>query len=90
MTENSDPLNPPDLGPDDDGREMCFSQGKPCVYQSETDPNKIITEWPNGVVEELDLTTEIVIRTWPDKTTETFPRNSPENARYPHIAETRK
>ena len=90
MTESNARLSAPDLRPDDDGREMCFSQGKPCVYESETDPNKIITEWPNGVVEELDLTTEMVIRTWPDTTTETFPRDSPENARYPHVAETRK
>ena len=71
--------------PAEDGREMCFSQGKPCVYQSETDEDTIITEWPNGVVERLDGSTNMVTRTWPDGTTETFPGDSIQNRTYPHV-----
>ena len=73
------------LRPDEDGREMCFSQGKPCVYESETDENTIITEWPNGVVERLDGSTNIVTRTWPDGSSETFSADSVQNRTYPHV-----
>ncbi|MCY4509670.1 MAG: hypothetical protein OXG35_22300 [Acidobacteria bacterium] len=69
---------------DGDSRELCFSQGKPCVRQSESDPNTIVTEWPNGVVEDLDLRSMTVTRRWPDGATETFPEDSLENERYPH------
>ena len=83
---------PPRVAPsmlraDEDGREMCFSQGKPCVYESESDPNVIITEWPNGVIEKLNVPSMTVTRTWPNGSTETFPENSAENERYPHIPE---
>ena len=64
---------------------MCFSQGKPCIYESETDENTIITEWPNGVVEHMDIPTSTVTRTWPNGSTETFPAGSPEDRRYPHL-----
>ncbi len=30
---------------------MCFRQGVPCVYQAESDPGVIVTEWPNGVID---------------------------------------
>ena len=70
---------------DEDGREMCFRQGKPCVYQSETDENTIITEWPNGVVEHMNIRTKTVTRTWPNGSTETFPTGSPEDREYPHL-----
>ncbi len=73
------------LRPEEDGREMCFGQGKPCVYESETDENTIITEWPNGVVERLDGSTNMVTRTWPDGTTETFSGDSSQNKTYPHV-----
>ena len=73
------------LRPDEDGREMCFSQGKPCVYESETDENTIITEWPNGVVERLDGSTNMVTRTWPDGSTERFSADSVQNKTYPHV-----
>ncbi len=78
-------LAPSRLRPDDDGREMCFSQGKPCVYESETDENTIITEWPNGVIEHMDVRTRMVTRTWPDGETDTFSASSPENRRYPYV-----
>lgn len=73
------------LRPEEDGREMCFSQGKPCVYESETDENTIITEWPNGVIEHMDMRTRTVIRTWPDGSTDTFAAGSAEDRRYPHV-----
>ncbi len=28
----------------EDSRRMCFSQGKPCVYQPPGEPNWIVTE----------------------------------------------
>lgn len=73
------------LRPEQDGREMCFSQGKPCVYQSEADENAIITEWPNGVVERMDTRTNTVQRTWPDGSIETFAAGSRRDATYPHV-----
>ena len=50
----------------EDNRDICFEQGKPCVYQDEDQPDHIITEWPNGVVDTKDLATGNVIRVWPD------------------------
>ena len=32
-------------------REMCFQQGKACVYEPEDEAGVILTEWPNGVVD---------------------------------------
>ena len=50
----------------EDNRDICFEQGKPCVYQDEDQPDHIITEWPNGVVDTKDLVTGNVVREWPD------------------------
>ena len=52
-------------------REICFSQGKPCVYQPEDNPEVIRTEWPNGTVDEVDFARNTRRRRWPDGTTET-------------------
>ena len=52
-------------------REICFSQGKPCVYQPEDDPEVIRTEWPNGTVDEVDFARNTRKRRWPDGATET-------------------
>ena len=55
------------------------------MYESETDENTIITEWPNGVVERLDGSTNMVTRTWPDGSTERFSADSVQNKTYPHV-----
>ena len=71
--------------PDIDSREVCFSQGKPCIYESETDPKFLVTEWPNGVIQHEDTLTQTVVRSWPDGRKETFTAGSTEDRRYPHI-----
>ena len=53
---------------------MCFQQGKPCVYQSEDRPGTILTEWPNGVVDEVRVGGDTRTRRWPDGGVETTPR----------------
>ena len=73
------------LLPERDSREMCFKQGKACVYQSETDERIIITEWPNGVVKRHNTETKLVTRSWPDGYEETYPEGSPRDRMYPHI-----
>ena len=52
-------------------REICFSQGKPCVYRPEDKPDVVRTEWPNGTVDEVDFTRNARMRRWPDGATET-------------------
>ena len=54
----------------EDNREICFEQGKPCIYQDEDHPDHIITEWPNGVMDTKDLVTATTVRRWPDGQTE--------------------
>ena len=44
---------------------MCFSQGKACVYMSD-DHSRIVTEWPNGGVDELVVADKSRTRKWPD------------------------
>ena len=73
------------LRPDVDSRELCFSQGKPCIYESETDPNILVAEWPNGVIQHKNIPTQTVVRFWPDGRKETFAAGSAEDRRYPHI-----
>ena len=75
----------PALRSDTDSREMCFEQGKPCIYESETNQNVVICEWPNGVVEERDTGTDTVTRFWPDGSKDSFHADSPQNKIYPHI-----
>ena len=55
----------------EDNREMCFEQGKACVYEAEDDPETIVTEWPNGVTERSCTRTGTKTRTWPDGLVET-------------------
>ena len=77
-TPAADAVEPPD-------REMCFKQGKVCVYLSADDENVIICEWPNGVVEHCNLRTDRVTRTWPDGKQDVFASGSAEDRRYPHV-----
>ncbi len=61
----------------EDNREICFEQGKPCVYAPDDEPGIIMTEWPNGVIDRWCLETNTETRHWPDGTTETVPGNTP-------------
>lgn len=49
-----------------DSREMCFSQGKAFVYMPSDDHSRVITEWPNGIIEEYVIADESITRKWPD------------------------
>ena len=55
----------------EDNREICFEQGKPCIYQDEDNAEHIITEWPNGVVDTKDLVNATTVRRWPNGESET-------------------
>ncbi len=61
----------------EDNREICFEQGKPCVYAPDDEPGIIMTEWPNSVIDRWCLETNTETRHWPDGTTETVPGNTP-------------
>ena len=58
-------------------REICFEQGKPCVYEPEDEPGTIVTEWPNAVIDRRCPETDTRTRQWPDGTTETVPAERP-------------
>ena len=66
----------------EDKREMCFEQGKPCVYEPEERPGTILTEWPNGTVDAHDLEARTRTRKWPDGREETASDDEPVG--YPH------
>ena len=59
-----------------DGVKMCHAQGKPAIYLLDSVDKVIRTEWPNGVVDDLTLATDQVVRTWPDGKQESFESNS--------------
>ena len=67
----------------EDAREMCFAQGKSCVYASDED-RFIISETPAGVMDRHELATGQVTRVWPDGTEETFPADNPKHHEYRH------
>lgn len=48
----------------EDNREICFEQGKPCVYEPEAEPGVVVAEWPNGTRDRLDLEAQSETRTW--------------------------
>ena len=66
----------------EDSRRMCFEQGKPCVYEPETEPGTIVTEWPNGAVDRHDVAHKTRTRQWPDGCTETVSDDTP--LEFPH------
>lgn len=74
----------PATGQTEDSREMCFAQGKACVYRN-GDETRIVTEWPNGVVDELLLADKSRTRRWPDGRVEQFEPGDPTGNKYPHI-----
>ena len=55
----------------EDNRQMCFEQGKACVYEPDDERGIIVTEWPNGVVDRTCLRTKTTTRRWPDGSEET-------------------
>ena len=55
-----------------DSRRMCFEQGKPCIFQSESEPQTIVTEWPNGTADRHHLQARTRTRRWPDGSSETM------------------
>ena len=61
----------------EDNREICFEQGKACVYEPEDEPGIIVTEWPNGVVDRHHIEEKTRIRHWPDGTTENRHEDDP-------------
>lgn len=49
-----------------DSRRMCFDQGKPFVHMPSEESEVVITEWPNGVIDEFRIDDESMTRSWPD------------------------
>ena len=68
-----------------DGRRMCFGQGKPLVYMADEDASVVITEWPNGVVDEFQIEDESMIRSWPDGTKERLSASDAKTPTFPHL-----
>ena len=66
----------------EDSREICFQQGKPCVYEPEDERGTIVTEWPNGVIDWKRLDANTRTRHWPDGTVETTAGDAPPT--FPH------
>ncbi len=69
---------------DFDARKMCFDQGKAFIYMDE-DPDIIITEEVNGVVDRHKLSTQTIERTWPDGRVERFRDDDPRALECPYI-----
>ncbi len=76
----------PTTGSKNDSRRMCFEQGKAFVYMPADDDSRVITEWPNGVVEDHLLADDTVTRKWPDGRVEHFCASDPDAKEYPYIA----
>ncbi len=64
---------------------MCFGQGKPLVYMADEDASVVITEWPNGVVDEFQIEDESMIRSWPDGTKERLSASDAKTPTFPHL-----
>ena len=67
-----------------DSRQMCFRQGKACIWMTD-DAAEIVTELPNGVVMRRCLADDTVVRTWPDGRVERYRKGDPEDLEYPYI-----
>ena len=50
------------------GRRMCFEQGKPFIYRR--DPDTVVTEWENGVIDVYAIAANQKTRHWPDGNTQ--------------------
>lgn len=82
MATNTDTSETTPIPTVEDSREMCFQQGKPCIYAAPDDPDVIVTEWPNGTVDHKDPTANTRTRRWPDGTIDTQAADTP--ATFPH------
>lgn len=68
-----------------DSRRMCFDQGKPFVYMPGEDSEVVITEWPNGVVDEFRIDDESMTRSWPDGRHEAYTPKQAKTPTVPHL-----
>ena len=75
---------PPD-SPNTDSRRLCFQQGKAVVYMPPGDDSRIVTEYPNGVVEDYEIASGSITRTWPDGRLEQFRAGDPADLQHPHV-----
>ena len=76
----------PKTGTKIDARRMCFEQGKAFVYMPPDDDSRVITEWPNGVIEDRLLADDTITRKWPDGRVEHFHASDPAIKECPYIA----
>ena len=76
----------PETSTKTDSRRMCFEQGKAFVYMPPDDDSRVITEWPNGVIEDHLLADDTITRTWPDGRVERFHADDPAAKECPYIA----
>ncbi len=72
--------------PKTDSRRMCFEQGKAFVYMPPDDDSRVITEWPNGVIEDHLLADDTITRKWPDGRVEHLHANDPAVKECPYVA----
>ena len=79
----------PATGTREDSRQMCFSQGKAFVHMPRGDQSRILTEWPNGVVDEHLLADKSTTRKWPGGRVERFESGDPASKKYPFMEQTR-
>ena len=76
----------PKTGSETDSRRMCFEQGKAFVYMPPGDDSRVITEWPNGVIEQHVLANGTITRKWPDGRVEHFRAIDPAAKECPYVA----
>ena len=77
--------NFPKTGAKTDSRRMCFEQGKAFVYMPPDDDSRVVTEWPNGVIEDHQLSDDTITRKWPDGRVECFRADDPAAKECPYI-----
>ncbi len=73
----------PTTGSTTDSRQMCFRQGKAFVHMPAHDRSRVVTEWPNGVVDHYLIADKTIMRTWPDGHTQHFAPGDPAGKKYP-------
>ena len=73
----------PTTGTKTDSRQMCFEQGKAFVYMPRGDQSRVITEWPNGVVDDYLIADKSITRRWPDGRVQHFAPDDPASKEYP-------
>ena len=84
-TKNNPAPGHPTADTQTDPRRMCFQQGKAVVYMPPGDDSRIVTEYPNGVVEDYDLASKSITRTWPDGRLERFRDGDTADFQHPYV-----